>query len=176
VAVLLAAMLVTASIFCCGYLPVHDTVWPFRLLFYILPARWTFGGVASLLVRERDMYSGAQLNEMPSNSSDHRHAYTYTYSCPGEDLAAACFGATGFDVALAVNAYGVDAVTPYMKFGAHVGWLCLMAAVARLIVLVLLVAKPWARRWMAYSAARSQHPTEATSLLATDGTTTSKVQ
>lgn len=114
------------------FLDAESILWPLRAFYYILPAHWMFGGIVSLLFREGKDFSGATLVNATPTPKD--------FVCEEAEATTACYGVTGVDILYSLKDK-YDVVEPDVQFGVHLGWICLMFVVIRLLVLLRLILR-----------------------------------
>jgi len=112
----------------------EDVIWPIRLLYYVLPFKYLFGGMA-WAVFTGATYSGA----MPcSENCDGR-----PFTCDGDTSGLQCWGVTGEQI-LRSGSYLYEVITPTDFYGFNVSMLVAQAVVFKLLSLTLLYIKSMA--------------------------------
>lgn len=173
----------------CGVFTTDPTnvVWPIRIFTYILPSRYLFSAVASLVIRETDQWSGAlplssnkSSNALASSSVGIAQVSNSRFYCPSPQIGSMCYGITGDDVATSLHSQ-FRVVDPELDIAVYFGWLmlillCLRALTALAIIFISRPAKSRLHGAQAMSVTASSEPTEASALLVASPGVTERTQ
>jgi hypothetical protein len=116
-----------------------DVIWPIRVLYYILPFKYLFGGIAWAIYKDAE-YSGAEPCPVGMDCGGR------TFYCPGDVTGGLqCWGRTGLEI-LSSGSYLYEVVSPTDYYLFYLSMLLAQAAVYKTLQFVVLYAKSMANQ------------------------------